>query len=73
MFRSMLQCRLEIRYVATADVTVIKREMMGIFLLPPKSGYWSTAHARIRGLVLDLGLGTVSMHVVSPWNWPFVS
>jgi len=39
---------------------------MGIILLPE---YWSTAHARIRGL----GLGTVSMHVVSPWNRPFVS
>jgi len=32
-----------------------------------QSGYWSTAHARIRGL------GTVSMHVVSPWNRPFVT
>ena len=31
--------------------------------------YWSTAHARIRGL----GLGTVNMHVVSPWNRPFVT
>jgi len=44
---------------------------MGIILLPPKSGYWSTAHARIREL--ELGLETVSMHVVSPWNRPFVT
>ena len=35
----------------------------------PKSGYWSTAYARIRGL----GLGTVSMHIVSPWNRPLVT
>ena len=34
-------------------------------------GYWSTAHVRFRGLVL--GLATVSMHVVSPWNRPFVT
>ena len=38
---------------------------MGIIWLPPKSGYWSTAHARIIGLMLCLGLETVSMHVVS--------
>ena len=52
---------------------------MGIILLPPKSGYWSTAHAWIRGfglwlgLWLGLGLGTVSVHVVSPWNRPLVT
>ena len=49
---------------------------MGIILLPPKLGYWSTAHARIRWLRLELGLGlglgTVSLHVVSLWNRPFV-
>jgi len=44
---------------------------MGIILLLPKSGYWSTAHAQIREL--GLGLGSASMHVVSPWNRPFVS
>ena len=49
------------------------REIMAIILLPLKSGYWSTTHARIRGLGLRIGLGTVSMHLVSPWKRPFVS
>ena len=43
-----------------------KSEHLQVRMLPVKSGCWSTAHARI------IGLGTVNMHVVSPWNRPFV-